>query len=174
MATVKKPAPSAAPQAAPAAAPETAAKSKGGAKKLLIPLLALALAGGGGWYYMQQKRAHAETAPVVEKPKPPVFLPIDQFTVNLSGGGGDRFLQIAFTLQVEDTHVADDLKLQMPIVRSRLLLLLASKTADELATTEGKHKLIGELLAEARAPLPASELPGKGVDNVLFSAFVIQ
>jgi flagellar FliL protein len=91
----------------------------------------------------------------------------------LSGGGGDRFLQIAFTLQVAESRVADELKLQMPVVRSRLLLLLASKTAEELGTTAGKHKLIGDLLAESRAPL-ANELPGKGVENVLFSALVIQ
>jgi flagellar FliL protein len=61
----------------------------------------------------------------------------------------------------------------MPVIRSRMLLLLAAKTAEELATTAGKQKLMAELLAEARAPL-AGDSPTRGVENVHFSAFVIQ
>lgn len=175
MATVKKPAPPAAAQA-----PEAPARpaKKSARKKLLIPVIALLIAsgGGGGWFYLQQKQAQAKSAsaPAAEKKKPPVFLPIEQFTVNLSGGGGDRFLQISFTLQVAEPAIVDELKLQMPVVRSRLLLLLASRTADELGTSAGKQKLVGDLLAEARAPLAKNELPGKGIDNLHFSAFVIQ
>ena len=62
----------------------------------------------------------------------------------------------------------------MPVVRSRLLLLLSSKTAEDLGNLAGKHKLMSEILTEARAPLATSQLPGKGVDHVHFSSFVIQ
>lgn len=180
----RKPAP---PAAAPASASKTGPgagpaeaeavpKKKGRGK--LIPIVAgvviAAGAGGGGWFYLTHKNAEAKTSVEPEKKKVQAFLPIDQFTVNLAGGGGDRFLQVAFTLEVSDPKVADALKLQMPVVRGRLLLLLSSKTAEELVATAGKQKLMGEILAEARTPLPESELPGKGVENVHFSSFVIQ
>ncbi len=156
-------------------APETGKKGKRGKPVLIILSLVVAAgAAGAGWFYLKHKRAGADSVPVAEKKKPPIFLPIEQFTVNLAGNGGDHFLQIAFTLQVADTSVIEELKLQLPAVRSRLLLLLASKTAEDLSTTAGKQKLIGELLAEARAPLSTAELPGKGVTNLHFSAFVIQ
>jgi flagellar FliL protein len=131
-------------------------------------------AGGGGWFYMQHKNAEAKTAHAPEKKKAPTFLPIEQFTVNISGGGGDHFLQIAFSLELADPKISDELKSQMPVVRSRLLLLLTSKTTEDLSNLAGKQKLMNEILAEARLPLAESELPGKGVENVHFSSFVIQ
>lgn len=163
-------------KAAAAPAAEAAAPAAKGRGKL-VPILAgavIACGGGGGWFYMQHKNAEAKTAHVPEKKKVPAFLPIDQFTVNISGGGGDRFLQVAFALELADPKIADELKQQMPVVRSRLLLLLSSKTAEDLGNLAGKQKLMGEILAEARAPLADSELPGKGVDHVHFSSFVIQ
>ncbi|MBS0335415.1 MAG: flagellar basal body-associated protein FliL [Proteobacteria bacterium] len=159
---------------AKAEAPADAPKKAGRRKLVPIALALLVAGGGGGWFYMQHKNAEAKTAPAPEKKKVPAFLAIDQFTVNLAGGGGDRFLQVAFALEVADPKVAEELKAQMPVVRGRLLLLLSSKTAEELVSVAGKQKLMGEILAEARAPLSGSELPGKGVDNVHFSSFVIQ
>lgn len=163
-------------KAAAAPAAEAAAPAAKGRGKL-IPIVAglvIACGGGGGWFYMQHKNAEAKTAHVPEKKKVPAFLPIDQFTVNISGGGGDRFLQVAFSLELAEPRIADELKQQMPVVRSRLLLLLSSKTAEDLGNLAGKQKLMGEILAEARAPLAESEIPGKGVDHVHFSSFVIQ
>ena len=164
-------------KAAPAAAAADAAAPASKRRGKLIPIVAglvIACGGGGGWFYIQHKNAEAKTAPVPEKKKVPAFVPIDQFTVNISGGGGDRFLQVAFALEVADPKVADELKQQMPVVRSRLLLLLSSKTAEDLGNLPGKQKLMSEILTEARAPLATSQLPGKGVDHVHFSSFVIQ
>jgi flagellar FliL protein len=103
-----------------------------------------------------------------------VFVPIDNFTVNLTTVSIDRYLQIGITLEMASGSVAEELKRQMPVIRSRMLLLLAAKTAEDLASTAGKQKLMAELLAEARAPLPAGDSPTRGVENVHFSAFVIQ
>ena len=66
-----------------------------------------------------------------------------------------------------------------PLLRSRALLLLTSKTTDDLATPEGKGKLAGELVTLARAALAASKSPGaqnseRGVADVHFSSFIIQ
>ena len=159
---------------APAADPAGPSSKRRGKLIPIVAGLVIACGGGGGWFYIQHKNAEAKTAPVPEKKKVPAFVPIDQFTVNISGGGGDHFLQVAFALEVADPKVADELKQQMPVVRSRLLLLLSSKTAEDLGNLAGKHKLMSEILTEARAPLATSQLPGKGVDHVHFSSFVIQ
>lgn len=170
----KKPAPAPPPAAEATVGAPAKKKSRG----KLVPIIAAVViaggAGGGGWFYMQHRNAEAKTAHTPEKKKAPAFLPIDQFTVNISGGGGDRFLQIAFALEVADPKIAEELKRQMPVVRSRLLLLLTSKTAEDLGNLAGKQKLMAEILAEARTPLTQSELPGRGVQSVHFSSFVIQ
>lgn len=178
MAIQKKPAAAAAPTAAGAAAPAAG----GGGKIALIVgvLMSVAGVGAGGWFYMQSQKAEAKVA-APEKKKPPVFLPLDQFTVNLTSTGPDHFLQIGLTLEVSGPEIAEQLKLVMPVVRSRLLLLLASKTADDISKTAGKQKLMEEILAEARAPMPAGNAPvvegvkpTKGIEQVHFSSFVIQ
>jgi flagellar FliL protein len=125
---------------------------------------------------MQRHAAPASAPAAAKKDKAaaPVFLPLETFTVNLTTVTIDRFLQIGITLELAGDETAEALKRQMPVVRSRILLLLASKTAEELATPEGKKKLMADILAEARAPLPAGGAPSKGVEQVHFSAFVVQ
>ena len=141
----------------PAADGEQAAPPKKGKGKLILivlVLLVLAGAGAGGWYFMSHKAAGGHTEkPVAEAP--PIFLPVDQFTVNLNPEGGEQFLQAAFTLRVTDQEVVDAVKLRLPDVRNRILLLLSSKKAAELATVEGKQKLteeIAQAVNEAIAP----------------------
>ena len=170
-AAVRKPAPAAAPAAAANDAPAKPARK--GKKGLMLVLVAILAAGGGAWHYLKRPPAEAKAAAPAPKPAT-VFLPIDTFTVNLSSSAIDRYLQLGLTLEVANNAVSEELKTRMPVIRSRMLLLLAAKTPEDLASTAGKQKLMGELLAEARAPLPAGESPTKGVEQVHFSAFVIQ
>lgn len=171
----KKPAAAPAPAAVPAPAPEPKKKSK-----LVMILSVLLLAGGGaggGWFYMQKHNAEAsQAAPQPPKPKPAVFLPLEQFTVNLTTTTQDRFLQTAITLELAGNDTSEEVKKLMPVVRGRLLLLLTGKTADDLLTIEGKQKLMGEVLAEVRGLMPANQpaTPTKGVEKVHFASFVIQ
>jgi flagellar FliL protein len=150
-------------EAPPEAVESEPAPKKGKGKLIVIgglTLLLLAGGGGGGWYYMNQKSAeHAVEKPVAEAP--PMFLPIDQFTVNLNPEGGEQFLQAAFTLKVTDQEVVDAVKLRLPEVRNRILLLLSSKKASELTTVEGKQKLAEEIQAGANEAIAPSFPPAK-------------
>lgn len=159
-----------------AAANQAEAPPKKKGKKLLVMAIVMLTIGAGGaaWHFMKPRPVDAAAAKKAPPKKESVFLPMENFTINLTSPAIDRYLQLGITLEVANPAIAEELKRQMPAVRSRILLLLASKTPEDLATTVGKQKLIGELLAEARAPLAGSELPGRGVDNVHFSAFVIQ
>ncbi len=171
--------PKAAPKTAPAAEEAVAAPPvKTSKKKLWIILIAaLLLAGGGGggaWYFLgQAQTGDAPKAVKHEAQKPPVFIPMEQFTVNLQHENGEQYLQAAFTLQVADQNQVDLIKLYMPIVRSRLLLLLSSKKASDLLSDEGKKKLADQIVEQMKLPFAANGEPQK-INSVFFTAFVIQ
>lgn len=196
----------------PAAAPAEAPKG-GGNKKLIIiiaAVLVLVLGGGGAALLLMKKKAPADDeeggeaasshqeAPAHAPPKPgtpPVFVPLDPFTVNLSDKDVDRFAQVGITLEVLDAHTADQIKAYLPAIRSNVLMVLSHKTSAELLTREGKEKLAKEVLRESVRPMgielddedeheedtapkkkkkkkkPAVVSP---ITQVLFSTFIVQ
>lgn len=165
-----KPALAAVP-AADAAAPAKKKKSK--LLLIIIALLVLGGAGGGGAWWWFAGRAHDAAEPKVAKAKPPVFHTLDPFTVNLTEENGDHYLQLSVVYQVADSKVVDDVKTYLPVIRNRILLLLSAKRPSELATPEGKQKLVEELVAAARASIPG-EAPDHGITGAFLGAFVIQ
>jgi len=153
-----------------------AAPSKKSKKKLFILVGAvLLLAGGGGaWYFMGQKDGDgAAQAAKQEAAKPPVFINMEPFTVNLQPENGDQYLQVQFTLQVSDQAQVELIKLYMPLLRSRVLLLLSSKKPSEISTPEGKQKLQSEIVATIKQPF-TPQSPPQVVNGVFFTSFVIQ
>lgn len=136
---------------------------------IIIGVLVLAAGGGGAWFMTQGRAGHETAEP--EPPKPPVFLPLETFTVNLQGG--EQYLQTDITLQVVDAAQSDEIKLQMPRIRSRLLALLSSKQADELVSAEDKKKLAREIKDQIAQPFHPKGKPQK-IEDVLFTSFVIQ
>lgn len=135
---------------------------------LIVGALVILLGGGAGaWFFIQGAPASEEAAP----PKEPVYLALDTFTVNLQDG--EQYLQTDITLQVADPDQVNALKLHMPRIRSRLLSLLSSKHADELATPDDKKKLVKEIILLLNQPLDPRGKPQQIVD-VLFTTFVIQ
>jgi flagellar protein FliL len=144
-------------------------------KKLFIIIGALVvLLGGGGagaWFFMKGDHPSGEKEKHAEPAKAPVFVPLETFTVNLQGG--EQYLQTDITLQVSDEKQVEEVKLQMPRVRSRLLSLLSSKQAGELVTAADKKKLTQEIMAQVNLPFNPHGKPQQVVD-VLFTTFVIQ
>ncbi|MDI1308511.1 MAG: flagellar basal body-associated protein FliL [Methylotenera sp.] len=152
---------------------ETAPKSK---KKLIVMIaVAVLLAGGAGagWFLTHQKSDHKKEVKHEEPAQVPVFVSLDVFTVNLQPDPDDKFLQTEISLQVANAEQAELLKAQMPAVRSRLLMLLTSKTASDISTSEGKQKLSDEIVAEIVKPFSKNAKPQE-VLGVFFTSFVIQ
>lgn len=179
-----------------------------GKKKLIIIIVAVVLVlvlGGVGALLMLKKgaaehdeeQADAPAAAVVSKrdPKsPPVFAPLEPFTVNLADKEAERYAQVGITLEMVDQPAADALKVFMPAVRNNILMLLAHKTSTELLDRVGKEMLAREVKRETarglgfeleeeeheeevtskkkRKKRPAApELP---ITAVYFSTFIIQ
>lgn len=166
-----------------AAATDGAPAPKKKSKLLVIILGAVLLLGGAGaGAVVYLKKSHAPAHGAAAKPVDkhvPIFAPLENFTVNLNDPQREHYLQIGLTYEVTGTDVADAIKAQMPLIRSKILLLLTSKTADELASPQGKAKLAGELVALVRAPLAnapmaSAQAEDRGVADVHFSSFIIQ
>ena len=153
---------------------EAAPKSK---KKLIIIIAAvvlLAVGGGAAWFLTNQKPDHKKEEAKHEEPaKAPVFVTLEAFTVNLQPDPDEKFLQTEISLQVANPEQEELLKGQMPAVRSRLLMLLTSKTASDISTSEGKQKLSDEIIAEVKKPFSKGAKPQE-VTGVFFTSFVIQ
>jgi flagellar FliL protein len=154
---------------------DTAAAPKSSKKKLVVmavgALLVVGLGGGAAWYFTQGK---PEGAPhKAAKAEPPEYVPIEAFTVNLQPENGDQYLQIAFTLQVQNQKEGELIKANMAKVRSRVLLLLSGKKASEISSVEGKHQLATEIIAALKQPFVDKGEPQQ-ITDVLYTAFIIQ
>ncbi len=126
----------------------------------------------------------------------PTFLPLDNMVVNLADPGGDRFVQLGITLELQDDKTASLVKQYLPSIRNGILMLVSQRTADELLLREGKEKLAAEIRDEVSRPLglgagkaraqaddesaDEDDRPRRGkqpqgaVRRVLFSSFIIQ
>lgn len=162
---------------APAPEPESPPPAKKSRKKLfVIAGAALLLAIGGGAWYAFDNSAGEKTAAADAQPQraaPPVFVVLEPFTVNLQPENGEQFLQVAFTLQVGSQTEVDQIKLYLPQVRSRVLLMLSSKKASELLSVEGKKKLADDIIGQIKQPFHPQGTPLE-ISNVFFTSFVIQ
>ncbi|MCO5099837.1 MAG: flagellar basal body-associated FliL family protein [Burkholderiaceae bacterium] len=137
--------------------------------------IALTVAAVGG---TQLLRSDGDDAPAAARKREPVFVSLEQFTVNLSDEGGERFAQIGVTLEVADERVDKALRARMPAVRNSVLLLISSKKSEELLTLDGKKRLAEQIAATANAALDDSEAKPSGgaspIAGVNFSHFIVQ
>jgi len=161
-------------------------------KKLLIIItvavvLLLTLGGVTAYLLLKPSPEHDDDEVAVEKAKPgkkkkvergvPIYVALEAFTVNLVPDNGDQFLQLVLSLEVEDAQVGDQLKMYTPKLRNDLTLLLSSKKASQLITTEGKRQLAQEIKDQVNGILdPASKVKKRDgpIKEVLFTSFIIQ
>ena len=146
-----------------AAAPADGEPPKKSKKKLLIIILAaVVLIGGGVGYVMwskgqeeaKRKQAELEATPEYQlkkqmefrkENKPPRFIKMDEFTVNLPGRGGEHYLQTAIVLRTGDADTEGKIKNFLPVIRDKIILVLSSRTMQELATVDGKNAMAKEI-----------------------------
>jgi flagellar protein FliL len=179
-----------------------AAKSK----MMLIIIVAAVLvlgAGGAAAYFMMSKKGGASKEKEVKEhsSKPPVFMNLDAFTVNLQPENGEQFLQVTASLKLQDKKVEEKIKALTPEIRHKALLLLSAKKASEISSTEGREQLAEDMRREitviidgepVRKPKRASRAKAKAeeheaaaetesgpsaedsIQGVLFTSFIIQ
>lgn len=98
------------------------------------------------------------------------YAKLDTFTVNLQGL--TQYLQASITLKLADPKTEELIKMNMPIIRHELLLLLSSKAAGQISSFEGKQKLMDETRHTVNKVIGKTD--EKGVTGALFESFIIQ
>jgi len=187
--------------AAAATADATEAPKKKSKKLLfiIVGVLVLAIAGAAGALFILKKNTaeegdHEEEAPVahVKKIDPkhaPTFLPLENMVVNLADPGGNRYIQVGLTLQLQDAATGDAVKAYMPSIRSAVLMLLAKRTSEQVLSHDGKEALNKDIIAavsevmgyevddpeeEGNSKKKKRRAPPNPVQAVLFSSFIVQ
>lgn len=173
--------------------PENAPKRRSRRPLMIAAAGALLAAGAGAAWWTTRSAPGADGESATAKRTESVFLPLEQFTVNLADEGGERFAQLSLTLEVADGRAEAALKSRMPAIRNAILLLLSSSTSADLLTVAGKQKLAAQVAgiaarelgwqADGDAAAPGTAQPRKtslaqGRPNpvlaVHFSHFIVQ
>ena len=76
---------------------------------------------------------------------PPLFVTMDEFSVNLPGKGGEHSLQTKLVLRTAEPTTEQRIADSLPLVRERVLAVLSSSTVDEMATVEGKDRMAKDI-----------------------------
>jgi flagellar FliL protein len=96
---------------------------------------------------------------------------MDAIVVNLLGPT-QQYIQVVMFLKLATPEVGERVKLYMPVIRHKMILLLTTKTAIQLEETAGKQKLVLESKGAVNKAIELTEK--EGVTDVLFDSFIIQ
>ena len=161
-------------------------------KLILIVVGVLALAGGGYFAYTNffQEEAVEESA---EKDKngeeggeeggegaggenteelPPgvgVMFTMDPFVVNLAGSKGKRFLKVTASLELSSPEVNPEFEENLQKITDSILVLLSSKSFEDVYSVQGKFKLKDEITTRVNRFLVVGH-----VKDAYFTEFIVQ
>ena len=109
-----------------------------------------------------------------EIPATPYYFSLDPaFVVNFTGKSRAKFLQVNIDGMTRDGQIKEDITTHLPQIRSHIILLLSSKTYEDLNTPEGKEDLRKEILAVIKKIL-RKETGKSEIEDVYFTSFVMQ
>lgn len=168
-------------KSSPAAEGAPPAKSK---LKLIIVgvvalLLAVGLSVGGTWWVVSKNAAKPEAPAEAEHAaapgkQPAIYEPLmPAFVVNFTHQGRPRYMQVSVALMTRDQAALDALKVHMPLLRNRLVMLFSSQDFEALITPVGKEMLRQQATASVQE-LAQKEVGKLAVEQVLFTNLVLQ
>ena len=95
--------------------------------------------------------------------------PLDPFIVNIYDGQELRYLKVKVELEMVGQGVKPELDARLAPIRDAILVLLSTKTLQEIQDIQGKTQLKDEILGAINKHIP----PGK-IAKVYFTDFVVQ
>ena len=141
-------------------------------KKLLIVIAIVLLTAIGGFvgytkFFGGKSDAQEKGHTDAKSGQKSALVPLDPFVVNLSEPG--RYLKLTMQLEVESSSNQSMVTEKMPNLRDAVITLLSSKSAESVASPEGKFQLKDELI------LRVNQAVGKEIfKNLYFTEFVMQ
>ena len=120
----------------------------------------------------QEKQANADSARIERPAGLPrsggVVLPLSPITVNLYDAGGHRYLKLGMEVEA-NKDISGQLKANEPRIRDAVIMLLAGKTYNEVASPDGKVMLKAEVANRLNQILGEQR-----IIRVYFTDFVVQ
>jgi flagellar FliL protein len=149
----------------------------------ILLVMVLILTAGVGGYFVQEfisgnSESRAPSSPVqtqpvtTARPVPPavgVMVPLEPFMVNLARTKGSRILKVTVTLELNNPIVQPEVEDNRQKIMDSILVLLSSKTFEDVYSIQGKFKLKDEITTRVNRFLAVGH-----VKEVYFSEFLIQ
>lgn len=172
-------------ESSPAPTPSVASEGKPIWLIALVVINMLVVAGVGFMLYKgKQKEAHEPTIDHVikgvaethekeiheEKAFVGKVVPLETFIVNLANSKGRKVAKVNMEIELKDSengNVADEIEKRKAQVRDIIIILLSSKTYEEVSTREGKEHLRNEIKDTVNSFLTKGK-----ITNVFFTEFI--
>ena len=105
-----------------------------------------------------------------EKDKPEEIgkvIPLETFIVNLAGAKGRKVLKVNMELEVKGADIVAEIDNRKAQIRDFIIIILSSKTYDEVSTKEGKDALRNEIKDNINTFLSKGK-----ISNVFFTELI--
>lgn len=93
----------------------------------------------------------------------------EAFTVNLTGPQGNKYAKVDVEIEVDDDFVKEEIERLRPKIRDFILVVLSSKTSDQIESIDGRNFLREEIRNKINGYLSRGQ-----VKNVFFTQFIVQ
>ncbi len=94
-------------------------------------------------------------------------IPLETFIVNLAGSKGRKVLKVNMELEVKGADVIQEIDNRKAQIRDFIIIILSSKTYDEVSTKEGKDLLRNEIKDQVNSFLSKGK-----IINVYFTELI--
>ena len=145
---------------------------------IIIGLVLLFFVGGGLFTYVkfltpknnsnQQTKAQSPESKETENLPGPIF-DLDTFIVNLLDDSGRRYLKTNINIELSTFSLEEEIKQKMPLIQDAVIVLLSSKSYDDVADISGKLFLRTQIIKQLNDILTVGK-----IRKVYFTKFVIQ
>ncbi|ARU89164.1 flagellar basal body-associated protein FliL [Pseudomonas sp. M30-35] len=164
---------------------DPAAEGKSGGKikviilAIVVLLLVISLTIAGTWLFLSKQDDKPQAAETTQEDAAPVKQAAiyeeltPAFVVNFTQGGRARYMQVSVALMTRDQAALDALKVHMPVLRNRLVMLFSGQDFTSLVTPVGKEMLRQQATASVQE-LAQKEVGKTVVEQVLFTNLVLQ
>jgi flagellar protein FliL len=95
--------------------------------------------------------------------------PLEPFIVNIYDGQELRYLKVKIEMEMVGAGVKSEIDARLAPIRDSILVLLSSKTLQDIQDVQGKNQLKEEIMGAINKNIP----PGK-IAKVYFTDFVVQ
>lgn len=109
-----------------------------------------------------QKKEATEKQEVVGK-----VVPLETFIVNLAGSKGRKVAKVNMEIEVQGEHGLDEVERRKAQIRDIIIIILSSKTFEDVSSREGKDSLRNEIKDTVNSFL----IKGK-ISGVFFTEFI--